>query len=320
MKDCSSDKRILAILGSGQDMIRTIDPEGILSSGHVGVMSFEMSGFSCNWMLEIGFPHGDVLTLCGTLDEEDTPLLKSFSFTSGDRTENLPINASVSALQALSGLDDIPAGLKACLGEKTVVSEDSGSEVFSVGMLRALVFDALLYGVDYADSGVRGSFDSFSLRFTVTKVGHDVCMMVGRIPFVSGNIYVGCQADGSGLGKKSVRLQATVGRFGHISSVCTSDSDGMTRPSITVAFLIAGMLMEEDSVQRRKRETMIEESSSLPDPATTCKIIIDEGCYDLFGRGYSEEQQRIIDNNELEKQKQEELRVRKSGQKPHKTA
>lgn len=257
MGQLNTDTRILAVLQSGESMRKAVDPDGLTRCGHVSDMMVSMvDDGGLVWTLQVVFPGSESLLLGGRFDA-DIPLVTRAQFCFGEETADIPVKPLFRLLDALGNLSCIPQRAKALLvftGERA--PEKPGLAVG--GVMYALLHDALFFGVEGADRPeYAGAFREICVSYVCSPDG--ICysaVVAARNCAVDRVIRLSVNVDVYGLKGKSVMLEYNCGLGRMMSADCFVVRESRKRPSLVLAYDLAGRLGGLYAKERKKIKTM----------------------------------------------------------------
>ena len=257
----NTNRKIMSILGVGEDMRRLVDPEGLLSSGQVSEFTHSKPHEGrCTWRMVFVFPHGDSVSVGGTM-EADSLLIVSVSMPEvGGKNLRLKVaGSSRTFLSAIGDLSVLPPRFKRCLSP---IGKPAGETDRLFGQLRSFFIledDAVFWDVEGGEksSPYRKLFKEYCSRFVYSDSGNlqkvDICAF-SRL--VEGKLLVRADLDVYGLGNKRVTLVRNLGMGRQFSGDCVIVKDGIVKPSIVAAIDLDSCIPVMYSKERHKDKTM----------------------------------------------------------------
>lgn len=253
-----TDIRITNLMTAGDILLRTLDPEGMLSKGKVVRITHRLSddrkGFS--WRADVAFGNNDALKMYGQFHEEMGMFVTRCSFLSEGVDTDIEVNTSETLFSAIADLSRLPARLKdnlARIGLKTT-ELGAGEDQYGMASLRSMM-NVLFWEVDGGEphDPERSRFTEFSIFMRKDEYGHfNRSNIVGTCVSGVALIRVRVTADMYGLSSRTVTLERSMGGKDEISSYCyTEDFTGRKIPSLKLAFRLERMLSGKDDVQQR---------------------------------------------------------------------
>ena len=253
-----TDIRITNLMTAGEILLRTFDPEGMLSNGRVVRVTHRLSddrkGFT--WRADVVFRNEDTLKIYGQFHDEAGMFVNRCSFLSEGAVTDIALNPSETLFLAVEDLTRLPIRLKDNLvriGQKNADSEGNGKQ-YDMGNLRAAM-DALFWEVEGGEPNTpeRSRFTEFSIFMRKDEYGQiNRSNIVGTCHSDSSMIRARVTVDMYGLSSRTVTLERMMGGKDEISAYCyTEDPYGRKVPSLKLAFRLDRLLSGRDDIPQR---------------------------------------------------------------------
>lgn len=254
MADINTDGRILSILRSGEAARQAVDPDELVHSGRVSEVSLRLEDGSPAWSVIIVCTSGDSILLKGIFGEKGIVIRHAWLCSLGESIE-LPVKQAGTLVEAFGNLSELPDPLKknlAFVGQRKAATDVS---YFSAS-LYYLTRNALFHRV------IGGGDASFVDRFSVVRIRYDytsegVCFSARLSTVFRSSQYtitVSACIDVYAIKNKRVSLEYCFGQGRSIDAECYVADGNCKRPSVNLAFDIAGRLSGVYVQQRTEKK------------------------------------------------------------------
>ena len=261
-----SDGRLVTLLRGGDEILSSIDPEGVFSRGVVRKIVMGSVGEDGRYSVRLflNFPTGDCICL-SCLRTDEGMLVRSLSVGGqGRKWENAEINPGKTVLSSFGDISGISVRIRRNLASVSPAGAkdggfDSGASLKAVDTFRKYLVDALFWQVEGAaeDSKARNCFGEYSVKFSRDSDGVCVKDSVEAVAELKeGRITVSMEVDVFGLSEKKVRLIRNLGLGHSFEADCFSTRDGNRFPSLRVALDLNRLVPVYYTTQRGKKITM----------------------------------------------------------------
>lgn len=247
-----TDGRLHLLIKAGETVLSGVDPQGLLSNASVQILSIgrNNAGIPTDWTLTLSFMESNQIVLSGVISPDGRSYVTSLRYNNAKGSAAIPLKPSETLSDALGNLSELPVPLKRLLASPGV--SVSNKRVYIMSEILRLAEDALFFGIEGggAEEGKRDYFSLFTCAKTVTE---GTIHLVAEHRFEEGRIVVECTVDVFGLSKKKIRFDRSLGMGYSVSCDCRRTRDGKTKPSLILAFDLAGKIGGMYTKQRKKK-------------------------------------------------------------------
>ena len=249
----NTDRRLTAILGAGEGLLRRIDPEGLLGTGRL--FRFAVNAENRSWKTMVVFPSGDILSVRGVSNAESVSVASVKTALPGGAWEAGATKPSEALCGALGDLSGTSVRLKRVLSPAGLETASGGRPPVSWETFVELTRNALFWDVEGADKkGIGERFPENEYKFNF-ELGGPVSSveLQTRCLLDEGEIIVRCDMNVFGLGNHKVILDKNLGMNRRALVDCRASRQGHPVPSLKVAFDLYDAIPVMYEKERRKK-------------------------------------------------------------------
>lgn len=268
MSGIISDKRILAILMGGENLLNIIDPEGLFINGWVSTLRYHTGKDKDSWGLVVCFESRNSADLRGSFGENGKILILSASYKNGKSCSNIDIKPNSSLVEAFGDLSRLPVPLKQDIGQFKPRNAGFGESNVFGKKYYSLVRDAAFWNVEGGkNSFLEDAFSFLQVDFGMSSNTNVQSPWMAEIslrePIDDGFIELAFKDAIFGLSDKHVFLNKNLGQGHCIRCECFYTQENRKIPSLKLAFDLSKDLVAKVAISPEVPVSEIEEAKQL---------------------------------------------------------